>query len=67
MLSNQSQSSPCNKNCVMNPITHLCNGCFRTIEEITQWIHCSDKTKNEILQNVEIRKSSLQIDTQPPV
>ncbi len=65
MLSNQTQSSPCNKHCIMDPITQLCKGCFRTIDEIVQWIHCSEVIKNDILHKVETRKSSFQIDKQP--
>jgi len=64
MLSTQAQSSPCNKHCIMDSVTHLCNGCFRTIEEIIQWAHCSEEIKNDIMQNVETKKSTLQIDKQ---
>lgn len=67
MHSNQTQSSPCNKNCVMNSVTHLCNGCFRTIEEIMGWIHSSEKIKKEILKKVEIRRSFLQKGQHPPI
>lgn len=62
MLSRQTQSSPCNKNCIMDSVTHLCKGCFRTIEEIIQWMHSSEKVKNEILHKVELRKSSSQMN-----
>ncbi|OGV08302.1 MAG: hypothetical protein A3J84_00465 [Ignavibacteria bacterium RIFOXYA2_FULL_37_17] len=52
-------SSPCNNECIMNPVTHFCQGCFRTIEEIIRWSFISPDEKNEILQKVEIRKISL--------
>lgn len=65
MLSNQTQSSPCNKHCIIDPVTHLCKGCFRTIDEIIQWIHCSSETKIQILEKVELRKSFLQTGKQP--
>lgn len=57
MHSNQIQSSPCNKNCIIDPMTHFCKGCFRTIEEIIQWAHCSTEIKSRILKEVETRKS----------
>jgi predicted Fe-S protein YdhL (DUF1289 family) len=63
MPSNQTQFSPCNNNCIMDAVTHFCKGCFRTIDEIILWVHCSDEIKNDIMQKVETRKSSLQIET----
>lgn len=38
-------------------MTHFCKGCFRTIEEIIQWAHCSTEIKSRILKEVETRKS----------
>lgn len=67
MHSNQIQSSPCNKNCIIDPVTHFCKGCFRTIEEIIQWAHCSIEIKSQILKEVEMRKFSyLQKNKLPP-
>ncbi|MBA4405835.1 DUF1289 domain-containing protein [bacterium] len=64
MLSNQTQSSPCNKHCIMDPVTQLCNGCFRTIEEIIQWTHSSNEIRKDIMRKVEARKSSSQENKQ---
>ena len=58
MQSGQNQISPCNNKCIMNPATHYCTGCFRTIEEIIQWTHYSMEEKTKVMQQTEIRKSS---------
>jgi predicted Fe-S protein YdhL (DUF1289 family) len=58
MQSTISPESPCNNECIIDPVTHLCKGCFRTIEEIIRWSFISDKERNEILLKVEKRKSS---------
>ncbi|MGZ3255034.1 MAG: DUF1289 domain-containing protein [Burkholderiaceae bacterium] len=40
--------SPCTSVCTMHPQTGLCNGCFRTIDEIVQWGTASESTKRAI-------------------
>lgn len=60
-MQNQQSSqilSPCNGNCVIDEKTKLCSGCFRTIEEIMGWITFSLERKNEVVKEVEKRKSS---------
>jgi len=52
-------SSPCNNHCIMNPNTNLCDGCFRTIDEIIHWSQFNDKEKIEVLDKLEDRKLSL--------
>jgi predicted Fe-S protein YdhL (DUF1289 family) len=37
----QSALSPCNGICTMNPTTHLCEGCARTLAEIAGWSQLS--------------------------
>ena len=51
--------SPCNNECIMDPVTHFCQGCYRTIEEIIRWSFFSPDEKKEILKKVENRKMSL--------
>lgn len=46
--------SPCISICRMNPRTGLCEGCFRTIEEIAQWGSASEERKRQVW--VEIRR-----------
>lgn len=47
--------SPCIDICRMDACTGLCEGCFRTIEEITAWSRADDATKREILERVAER------------
>ncbi|NJD22743.1 MAG: DUF1289 domain-containing protein [Melioribacter sp.] len=59
METNTRTASPCNNECIMNPATNYCDGCFRTIEEIIHWSVYSDEEKKQVLQKVERRKTSL--------
>ena len=59
MQSDVTVTSPCNNNCIMNPNTTYCDGCFRTIEEIIHWSVFSDEEKKQVLQKVERRIVSL--------
>lgn len=58
MHSSQNQFSPCNKKCIMDPVTHYCRGCLRTIDEIIQWTQYSQQERDQIIQQAEIRKLS---------
>ncbi|HEY8100909.1 MAG TPA: DUF1289 domain-containing protein [Burkholderiaceae bacterium] len=40
--------SPCTSVCTMHPQSGLCNGCFRTLNEIAQWSTASEETKRAI-------------------
>ena len=57
------QLTPCNKHCIMDPVTHYCKGCFRTIEEIIRWQFLNEDEKNKILHKVEVRKTTLNTGT----
>lgn len=59
MFKEPNQVSPCNHNCIIDPDTHLCKGCFRTIDEIIRWQLYSVEEKNKILNKVEIRRDDL--------
>ncbi len=55
-LSNQDDpASPCVGVCRMNPQTDLCEGCFRTLDEITQWWDYSSDDKRRVLMQTEQR------------
>ncbi len=49
-------ASPCIDVCRMNPCTGLCDGCFRTIDEIAGWSSFDDPQRAVILAQVEARK-----------
>ena len=48
--------SPCTSVCRMNPATGYCEGCFRTIPEITEWSRADDARRLEILAAVASRR-----------
>ena len=50
--------SPCTKHCRVRE--GHCTGCFRTVEEISNWRHMSEKEKREVCFKVCNRQSSMQ-------
>jgi hypothetical protein len=48
--------SPCVKICVMNWEKQMCEGCYRTQEEIGGWRKRSEEEQREILERIEERK-----------
>ena len=53
-------SSPCISVCRMNAATAVCEGCFRTRDEIAAWGNESDKAKLTIWARIEERMAALQ-------
>lgn len=51
-------ASPCEKICALDPGSGLCRGCFRTIQEIADWVEMSAEEKRATLQRVEARRSA---------
>ena len=49
-------ASPCIDVCRMNPSTGLCDGCFRTIDEIAGWSSFDPPQKVAVLTQAEARK-----------
>jgi predicted Fe-S protein YdhL (DUF1289 family) len=49
-------ASPCIDVCRMNPSTGLCDGCFRTIDEIAGWSSFDDTQKTAVLTQAQGRK-----------
>jgi predicted Fe-S protein YdhL (DUF1289 family) len=49
-------ASPCIDVCRMNPSTELCDGCFRTIDEIAEWSSFDDTQKTAVLTQAQARK-----------
>jgi predicted Fe-S protein YdhL (DUF1289 family) len=49
-------ASPCIDVCRMNPSAGLCDGCFRTIDEIASWSSFDDTQKAAVLKQAEARK-----------
>jgi predicted Fe-S protein YdhL (DUF1289 family) len=48
--------SPCIDVCRMNPRSGLCEGCFRTIDEIMQWSNGSESFKRSVWVDIYQRR-----------
>ena len=49
--------SPCINVCRMNPDTGLCEGCFRTLDEIAAWSAMVNVEKRAVLVQLPARRS----------
>jgi hypothetical protein len=50
--------SPCTSVCRMSPTSGFCEGCFRTIPEITEWSRADEGRRQAILAEVAARKAA---------
>ncbi|MBU1359432.1 MAG: DUF1289 domain-containing protein [Gammaproteobacteria bacterium] len=48
-------ASPCVSVCRMNAKSGLCDGCFRTLDEIGRWSRIDDGAKREVWAQIETR------------
>jgi uncharacterized protein len=48
--------SPCINVCRMDPRTGLCEGCFRTIDEITRWSTATNDFKRAVWREIRRRE-----------
>jgi predicted Fe-S protein YdhL (DUF1289 family) len=48
-------ASPCIDVCRMNSFTGICDGCFRTIDEIANWSSFDDTQKRDVLKQAQKR------------
>jgi predicted Fe-S protein YdhL (DUF1289 family) len=44
--------TPCQGICKMNPTTNKCIGCFRTLEEITDWTSYTEEQRLNVMQRL---------------
>ena len=58
---NETVPSPCISVCLLDT-NDVCVGCYRTADEITEWMTCDDAQKEEILKVcIERRKADQSI------
>jgi len=50
--------SPCINICKLNS-SGLCDGCFRTLDEIAQWSKLTDEQKTIVLQKITERQDEI--------
>lgn len=51
--------SPCVSVCIMGPATGLCEGCWRTLDEIAAWAVMSDSDKRTVWLTIEQRAAAI--------
>jgi hypothetical protein len=47
--------SPCISVCRMDPVSELCEGCLRTLDEIAEWGRMEDQAKRAVWRLIEQR------------
>jgi predicted Fe-S protein YdhL (DUF1289 family) len=52
-----SVASPCINICQLDPRTGWCQGCRRTMDEISRWPHANDDERRAILARLPSRKT----------
>ena len=52
--------SPCSSVCTMDTTTGWCQGCLRTIDEITQWAGMDDDRKRDVWARIGQRAQQSQ-------
>ena len=57
----RSVPSPCVGLCTLNSKTELCDGCYRSMDEIREWIIMPREEKLEALELIKARKVTLGI------
>jgi len=50
-------NSPCIKVCKLSAVTHLCIGCYRTLQEIQNWPYMNSSEKLEVLDEIILRRT----------
>lgn len=48
-------ASPCINVCVIDPLSGLCRGCLRTIDEIAAWGGLSDEARRRVMATLPAR------------
>ena len=51
--------SPCINVCKMSPVTGLCEGCLRTIDEIIAWSRADDDYKRAVWAEIRRREEHI--------
>jgi uncharacterized protein len=58
--------TPCTKICTIDPATHLCVGCGRTIDEIACWTALNDAERARIMAELPRRRQASQAGATEP-
>ena len=50
--------SPCISVCVMDPLRGYCVGCYRTLDEIADWINLERDERLQVFEAIDRRKAT---------
>ena len=53
--------SPCVQICVVHPETRICTGCYRTIDEITDWSRMTPEARCTIMDDLPARADQFKV------
>ena len=53
--------SPCVQICAVHPETRICTGCYRTIDEITDWSRMTSEARRTIMDDLPARADQLKV------
>ena len=53
--------SPCVQICIVHPETRICTGCYRTIDEITDWSRMTPEARRNIMDELPARADQLKV------
>jgi predicted Fe-S protein YdhL (DUF1289 family) len=48
--------SPCIGTCLLFPGTQMCSGCFRTVDEVRDWIGMTDDERRSVMEKLPERE-----------
>jgi len=51
--------TPCVGVCLLDVHSYLCMGCWRNMQEIGAWSDMDEEEKQQVLRNIQLRKSQL--------
>jgi uncharacterized protein len=54
--------SPCLSVCRIDPAGEWCEGCFRTLDEISAWSRMSDEAKRDVWRAIAVRTARARED-----
>jgi predicted Fe-S protein YdhL (DUF1289 family) len=65
-MSERDVESPCIDICRINQTTGWCDGCLRTLHEISVWSRLPPEGKRLVLQQIELRRAERGVDGTGP-
>lgn len=51
--------SPCVKICIMEPVSGLCHGCARTLDEIAGWAGFAPEHRRKVMAELDARRARM--------